>query len=159
MPNRLVSMELTGADGLIDLLRTLPEKEILPAASQGMRASGTKTMRDARKHLRKGHGVETGQYRKSLGVRSIKIFKREGRIVMYTGPRRGYGITKANKKKHDPFYIGHLLEYGHRIAGSSDIVQPIRHLRPAVDANKADYPRQIETKVRARLEKVKARGK
>lgn len=187
MANRLPTITLTGADGLIELLRQLPEKAILPAVNKGMRAVGMKTMRKAKSHLAKGSGVETGQYRKSLGIRSLKTYKREGRVVMYMGPRRGFGIVRRNRK-HDPFAIGHLLEFGHRIAGSSaapegasdygmttvfrrgkersairtnktaGYVRPIPHLRPAVDANKSEFNKQMVEKIRSVLEKAKAKS-
>jgi HK97 gp10 family phage protein len=188
MANRLPSITITGADGLIDLLRTLPEKQILPAVNKGMRAVGSKTIRDAKKYLKRNHGLDTGQMKKSLGVRKIKTYKREGRVVMYIGPRRGFGIVKKNGKKHDPFYIAHLVEFGHRIAvGASGrpekgvkfrrtkyqqltnpngpvatvggIVRPRPFLRPAVDANKGEFNKQMAEKIRSVLAKAKARGK
>jgi hypothetical protein len=160
MANRMPSVTLTGADGLIELLRTLPEKQILPAVNKGMRAVGTKTTRDARTYLRKNHGLDTGQLKKSLGVRKVLTFKRQGRVVMYLGPRRGFGITKANKKKHDPFHIAHLVEFGHRIAGSDGkMVMAKAFLRPAVDKNRSEFNRQMIEKLRSVLEKAKASGK
>lgn len=186
MANRLPRIELTGADGLIDLLRTLPAKRLLPEISKGMRAVGSKTMRAARSYLRKGHGLDTGYLRKSLGVRKVKTYKKEGRVVMFLGPRRGFrGLTSAHRM-HDPFYIAHLVEFGHRIAGSgaapagasgyqlylrgnkrkknvfytfavAGYVQPKPFLRPAVDANKSEFNKQMAEKIRSVLSKAKAK--
>jgi hypothetical protein len=187
MANRLPSITITGADGLIELLKSMPEKQILPAVNKGMRAVGMKTIRKARTHLKTGSGVETGQYRKSLGIRALKTYKRECRVVMYLGPRRGFAISKR-RRKHDPFHIGHLLEYGHRIAGSgaapkgasdygmttvfrrgkersaistnrtAGYVRPIPHLRPAVDSSKSDFNKQMIEKIGDVLRKAKAKA-
>jgi hypothetical protein len=190
MANRLPSITITGADGLIDLLRTLPEKQILPAVNKGMRAVGTKTIRDARMHLKKNHGLDTGQLKKSLGVRKIQTYKAEGKVIMFLGPRGKFAIIHPKtKKKHDPFYIAHLVEFGHRIAigrsrGSEKNVAFARlrrgvlklgkgktaawtggfvtgkpFLRPAVDANKNEFNKQMAEKIRAVMEKAKASGK
>jgi hypothetical protein len=126
--------------------------------------------------------------KKSLGIRKLKTYKAQGRVVMYLGPRRGFGITKKNGKKHDPFYIAHLVEFGHRIAvGSSGrpekgvkfrrtkyqqitnpggptakvggVVQGKPFLRPAVDANKSEFNKQMVEKLRDVLTKAKASGK
>jgi hypothetical protein len=187
--HRYPAITLTGADGLIELVRTLTEKQLLPAINKGMRAVGSKTMRDARKHLRKGHGLDTGQLRKSLGVRKIMTIKKEGKVLMYLGPRRKFAITHpVTKKKHDPFFIGHLVEFGHRIAVgksgrgekgvrfervsqktgnvyrtgtavSGGIVKGKPFLRPAVDANKSEFNRQMAAKIRDVLTKARASGK
>jgi hypothetical protein len=165
MANRMPSVTISGADGLIELLRLLPEKEILPAINKGMREVGSKTIRDARKHLRKGHGLDTGQLKKSLGVRKIKTYKRQGRVVMYLGPRRGFQIGAAlrskvgGRKGHDPFSIAHLVEFGHKIAGSGRSVMSKPFLRPAVDKNKGEFTRQMSEKVLKVLKKARASGK
>jgi hypothetical protein len=159
------SVTISGADGLIELLRLLPEKEILPAVNKGMRAVGSKTIRDARTHLRKGHGLDTGQLKKSLGIRKIKTYKAQGRVVMYLGPRRGFRIGAAlqakvgGKKGHDPYTIAHLVEFGHKIAGSSKSVMSKPFLRPAVDKNKGEFTRQMTEKVLSVLKKARASGK
>lgn len=187
MANRLPSITLTGADGLIELLQTLPEKQLLPAVNKGMREVGMKTMRKAKSYLAKGSGIETGAYRKSLGIRWLKTYKQEKRVVMYLGPRRGFGIQKRGRN-HDPFFIGHFLEFGHRVAGSgeaaagasdystsilfrrkktrtviitnknSGYVRPIPHLRPAVNANKDEFNKQMIAKISAVLNKAKAKS-
>lgn len=186
--HRYPTITLSGADGLIELLQTLPEKKLLPAIAQGMRAVGSKTMRDARKHLRKDYGLDTGQLRKSLGVRKVMTVKRELKVIMYLGPRRGFGIVHPKtKKKHDPFYIGHLVEFGHRIAVgasgrpekgvrftrisakgrtyrvgtavSGGIVKARPFLRPAVDANKNEFNKQMAEKIRDVIQKAQASGK
>jgi hypothetical protein len=143
----VAQITLTGADGLIELLRTLPEKQLLPAVNKGMRAVGSKTTRDARKDLYKGHGVRTGATKKSLGVRKIKTYKREGRVVMYIGTRRGFRLTLPSGKAHDPFYIAHFVEERYEM------------LKRAVDANKGEFDKQMVAKILAVLEKAKARGK
>ncbi len=140
-------IEFTGADGLIELLQTLPEKQLLPAVNKGMRAVGSKTTRDARKDLYKGHGVITGATKKSLGVRKIKTYKAQGRVVMYIGTRRGFRLTLPSGKAHDPFYIAHFVEERYKM------------LKGAVDRNEGEFNRQMAEKILAVLAKAKARGK
>lgn len=144
---KIPGVTITGADGLIELLQTLPEKELLPAVNKGMRAVGSKTTREARRDLYKGHGVITGATKKSLGVRKIKTYKREGRVVMYIGTRRGFRVTLPSGKAHDPFYIAHLVEEKYKM------------LKGAVDRNEGEFNKQMAEKILAVLAKAKARGK
>lgn len=142
MANRLPSITIEGGKELTDLLTGFTDKELIPAVQKGMRNVGSKTMRDARTHLTKNRGVDTGQLRKSLGVRKIIAYRREGRVVMYLGPRRGFSIQHPRtKKNHDPFYIAHLIEFGHRIAvrqstGRPELDYVLPHIR-----NKGGAPR------------------
>ena len=190
MANSIPRIEFTGADGLIELLRSLPEKQLLPAVNKGMRAVGSKTIRDARKHIKKGHGYDTGQLKKSLGVRKILTIKKESKVIMYLGARGKFAITHPKtKKKHNPFFIAHLVEFGHRIAigrsGGSEknvafarlrlgvlklgkgktaawtggFVRARPFLRPAVDGNKNEFNKQMVQKITDVLKKAKASGK
>jgi hypothetical protein len=164
MANRMPTITLTGADGLIELLRTFPEKQLLPAVNKGMRAVGSKTISKAKSYLRKGYGLDTGMLKKSLGIRKIKTYKREGRVVMLLGPRRGFAIGAAlrakvgGRKGHDPYSIAHLVEFGHKIAGSSKSVMSKPFLRPAVDANRNEFNKQMIEKLRGVLEKAKVKA-
>jgi HK97 gp10 family phage protein len=161
MANQLPSISIEGGKELKDLLYGLSNKEIFSAAQKGLRAVGTKTARAARTHLRKNHGLDTGQMKKSLGIRALKTYKMDGRIVMFLGPRRGFSIPKrGGKKNHDPFYIAHLVEFGHAIAGTSGgRVKPYPFLRPAVDQNKSEFKNQMIAKVRESLLKTWAKAK
>jgi hypothetical protein len=187
MANQMARVEITGADGLIELLQTLPEKQLLPAISKGLRAVGSKTIRDARKRLTKNHGLDTGALKRSLGVRKVLTLKKESKVIMYLGPRRGHATTKKGGKKHDPFFIGHLVEFGHRIAvgrsgggekgvrferrnkrgaiyragtaTSGGMVKPRPFLKPAVEANKGEFNKQMVDKITAVITKARASGK
>lgn len=180
MPNRLPSITIEGGKELADLLQGLADKEILSAVRKGMRAVGTKTMRDARKHLHKNHGLDTGQMRKSLGIRKILTYKAQGKVVMYVGPRKGFAITHPVKKRnHDPFFIAHLVEFGHKIAQGGTLdrykngkivkygtgravgqVKAYPFLRPAVDGNRTEFANQMAAKIKDVLTKARAkRGK
>lgn len=181
MPNKLPSISIEGVPELTQWLTVIGEKQALSNAQKAMRSVGMKVIRDARKRLTKNHGMDTGQLKKSLGVRAVKVIKGEGKVVMYIGPRGGFGIEHPIKKRpHNPYYIAHLVEFGHRIAvghsGSSqkDFVLPrfdkIKgetalpadkrlakdagfvkarpFLRPAVDANKSEFTKQMVAKLR-----------
>lgn len=167
-----------------EVLENLSNKEIYAAVQKGMRNVGTKTTRAARRHLRKNHGLDTGQMKKALGIRALKVYRREARVVMWLGPRKGYAIKKKGNKNHDPFYIAHLVEFGHRIAGAEVIakgasdytvqkigkktligtrqthgyVKPYPFLRPAVDQNKTEFTNQMVAKIRDVLTKARAKS-
>lgn len=179
MPNRLPRVTITGGKEFKALMKGLTEKELMPAARKGLRAVGMKTTRDARRHLRKNHGLETGLMKKALGIRALKHYKKEGRLVMFLGPRKkGFqGTRPGSKTPHIPFYIAHLVEFGHRIAvgGTLDRVRPGSpfltigtgkvggfvkgrpFLRPAVDMNRNVFVTQLKNKLRDVL--LKARVK
>jgi hypothetical protein len=180
MANRLPVITITGIHELKELLTGFTDKEILPAIQQGMRFVGTKTTRDARRHLSKGRGLISGALKRSLGVRKVKTYRREGRVVMWLGPRRGFHvgthilgnkmITKTGYRSpknpnaisaHDPFSIAHLIEFGHekvlwgRRTGGH--VRAIPFLRPAVDINRPVFVSHMRQKLRDVLVKAKAR--
>jgi hypothetical protein len=180
MANKLPAITITGVHELKELLDGFTDKEILPAVQQGMRFVGTKTTRDAKRHLSKGRGLLSGAFKRSLGVRKIKTYRREGRVVMYLGPRRGYHVgthTLGNKRitktgyrspknpnaisAHDPFSIGHLIEFGHvkvlwgRRTGGR--VRAIPSLGPAVDLNRPVFVSHMRKKLHDVLVKARAR--
>lgn len=172
MANRLPSITISGGPELAALLKDLGDKEILSAASKGLRAAGTKTMGRAKKKLARGHGLESGQLKRSLGVRKVKTYKKEGKVVLFMGPRKGFyagPATRAKQKSkgkrqsregHDPFYIAHLVEFGHKASGMfahGQDPRPRPFLRPAVDESKGDFEREVAEKVKSVLEKAKAR--
>ncbi len=95
--------------------------------------------------------------------------------MLYMGPRKGFAVGPAQRAKatskgkrqgsdgHDPFYIAHLVEFGHKASGRFKNAKdplPKPFLRPAVDASKGDFEKELATKVKAVLEKARAkRGK
>jgi hypothetical protein len=180
MANRLPRVTISGGKEFKELLKGLTDKELMPAARKGLRAVGMKTTRDARRHLHKNHGLDTGLMKKAMGIRALKHYKKEGRLVMFLGPRlRGFQAAKPGRKKpHVPFYIAHLIEFGHRIAvgGKLDRVRPgspfvtkgtgavggfvkaYPFLRPAVDMNRAVFVTQLKNKLREVLQKARVKS-
>jgi hypothetical protein len=112
---------MTGQEEMLAGLKALPGL-LVKEARKGMNAAGQKITRRARSKMKKGHGVETGQLRRAMGVRSIKFYEKENKLVMYVGPRgKKFNTPKVDKngnttgKIHSPIKIGHLVEFGHRI--------------------------------------------
>lgn len=141
-------IEITGTAGLIELLQTLPEKQLLPAIAKGLRDVGSKTTRDARKRLTKGHGLDTGATKRSLGVRKVVTIKKELKVICYMGTRRGHAlIHPRSKRKHDPFFIAHLVEKKYQM------------LKLAVEANKGEFNKQMIEKISTAITKARASGK
>lgn len=178
----LPKITIEGTAGLIAVLKELGEKELPNAVRKGLRAAGTNTAKKARGNLHKNHGLDTGLLKKSLGIRKIVTLKgaEKGKFLCYIGPRlKGFAVAKKGRKRpHTPFYIGHLVEFGHRIAqgGKLDrfnkkgkvvrkgtggrvtgMVRGRPFLRPAVDSSKGDFTNQLTDKMREVLNKARAR--
>ncbi|NBW11861.1 MAG: hypothetical protein EBR82_27895 [Caulobacteraceae bacterium] len=145
MPNQMPSITLTGDAELKELLRQLPERT-LTAASQAMRAVAKPVIRTARSLLVPGHGKITGLLRESIGVRKVLVYRNQGRVVMYIGPRgekEGFvaprkvsvdpvdGKTIVREGKYVPQNIAHLVEFGHKVAhrGAAHVAIMPSHLR------------------------------
>lgn len=114
----------------------------------------------AKMQLRKGHGLITGQMRRSMGV-VIRTPRKRGSMYAVIGPRHGFRIpvraTKAGGVKyHDPAKIAHLVEYGH---GGPAPANPTPFLRPAIDATRGGVLSTMRTKIQGGLSALAARGR
>jgi hypothetical protein len=185
MANRLPAITLEGDAELMSLIDSLPGR-ILTESSTAIRSVSKKVVADARSRLRKDHGLLTGQLKKSLGVRKVLTYRKEQRVVAYIGPRRGFAVQirtpvvrkdafgrpsriSYSMRKHDPFNIAHLVEFGHRVATQSaatkllpdhvrmtraaDHVAPRPFLRPAVDANRGNFLEAMKKAIRKQVER------
>lgn len=92
-------------------------------------------------HLVPGHGVQTGQLKRSLGA-SLNKSTGEGRV----GIRRGFNLAIAGTngsalhrhgaRLHVPTKIGHLVEFGH---GGSHPAKAHPFMRPAYKAEEGPF--------------------
>ena len=127
MANRMPGITLEGDEEFAALVKQLPNVAISDC-SKALRKVGKGVVSRARSMLRKGAGVRSGQLRKSIGVRSVKAYRKENKVVMYIGPRKGFetrirvlefdafGRKRVALRKIDPTKYAHLVEFGHRIA-------------------------------------------
>lgn len=151
MANRLPSITIEGDKELKALLEQIPGT-LLRECEQAMKAVAKPIIASARRRLKKGHGIRTGQLKKSLGVRKILKFPYEGKIVMYVGAREGFATVEDNGKKHDPARIAHLVEFGHKMATGGQ-VQEKPFLRPAIDEHRSKFNTVFMEKIKKILEK------
>lgn len=161
--NQMPGITLEGDSELGELLKSLPGN-VLSEIKIGMREVGKIVVKAAQSKLFKGHGYDSGQLKKSLGVLYLKSIPNENRIVMGIGPRMGFDaiVTRTNEHtgetreyKHNPKMIAHLVEFGHRASGinanGSDVpAKPF--LRPAIDETKDRFNRIMIARIKKVLE-------
>jgi len=82
----------------------LPEKVFEKAVGK----AANKAMRITVKAARRNVPVETGQLKKSIGIR-IKKYRQSGIVFAAVGPRKGYKDATTGR---NPANYAHLVEYG-----------------------------------------------
>jgi len=144
--------ELTGAEEVIRALGQLPRSVENSVLGPALRACSRPLWKAARKHLRKGRGVETGAYRKSIGAKLHKK-RRKGVRLLRVGAR-----SEKLAGQDLPSNIDSLLEYGHRRGADA-----IPHLRPAMDEAGDQAVAAFNAKAKAGImkaaAKLRAKGK
>lgn len=96
----------------------------------------------------------SGQLKASIGVKKSKRVAR-GEVVLSVGPRRGFDWTDEAGKKHDPFYYGIPVEYGHDIKRDGQVVAhvaPAGFMRAAYEAGRLTIVEDFARELRERIE-------
>lgn len=187
MANSMPKITMEGDKEFFELVKTLPGR-LVTEVKGAMKDTGTKIARKARTKLTNNHGYFSGLIKKSLGVRHIKFYPKDNRIVMYVGTRQGHTQTVKFKdgsiRKHNPHAIAHLVEFGHRIVTEEQgkaaksgfvitpneakgerqgfthdsTVKPRPFLRPAVDEMRPEYLRAMTEKIKKVIAKRAAKA-
>jgi hypothetical protein len=190
------AITIDGDEELKFLVSSLPDR-VLTEVGKSMWKGAKPIIKAAQNNLRKNKSVDTRLLVNSMGVRHLKSIRSENKVLMYIGPRFNFEsneprknkktgrITKA--RKHEPWRIAHLVEFGHRIAvsktsgksekgvkltryfrgGRVEIGEAVEHkktvegkpfLRPAVDANRANFLNELKAGLKKAIEKRAAKG-
>ncbi len=170
MRNKMPGITLSGDAEFAALLKDIPGT-LTAECKMALNAVGKIITKKARGKLYNNHGYFTGILKKSLGVRKTIVYKNEGKIVMYVGTQKGYAervkFKDGSVRKHDPFYIAHLVEFGHWIRTKADkkagvvadsFVNARPFLRPAVDETRSEYISILKDKIKKVLAKRAAKA-
>lgn len=110
-------------------------------------AAGTAALKPVVADMRATCPANTGNLRKSLGVKKIKRTPR-GRIVLSAGPRQGYDwIDEKTGETHKPFKYAVPLEYGHKGA------PPAGFMRAAYNKHRESIVVHFAAELKERIEK------
>lgn len=100
---------VTGQHELIERLKALPDKVF----RKGLLRAGRRALRPVVAMAKANAPSDSGQLRQSIGVK-VKVYKKDGNVAFIVGPRSGFGIEYAGRKR-DPIYYAHLIEGGHKV--------------------------------------------
>jgi hypothetical protein len=147
-----MSMDMT-IQGDIDVIRALERLETR-VQSRIVEAAGRAALKPVTATARARVPKDTGTLKQSIGVKKVKRLPR-GLIVLSVGPRFGYAYQDAAGKKHDPFYYGIPVEYGHVIKLKGVVVgqiAPAGFLRAAYEAHRLTIVDDFSREMRERIE-------
>lgn len=120
-----MSARLIGGDDLRRKLETLQPKVFKRVLS----GAGRKATKPVILQSRQDVPVESGQLRKSLGLK-VRTYKATGVMAFIVGARSGHRIIWKGRPR-DPVYYSHLVELGH------GTVPPVPFLEPSLTQNES----------------------
>jgi hypothetical protein len=196
MANQMPGLSIAGIPELQQLMRDLGPR-MLGEGLKAMRKAMAPIVKDAKRRISIGWGYGSGQLKKSLGVLYAKVYKNRQRAIIKIGPRFGFdtttttertfngkkrrGSVRIRQRKHNPKFIAHLVEFGHRIAvgGKLDFfkgskkkgtltqvaaigmqqgsVKPMPFLRPAFDSHRSQAIATLISELKISFLKIHAK--